>query len=264
MTGSGSRDKRSSHKRVFIIHPLVPEYRQALYEHLYQRLQRHDIELIVLNGEPSPRIRDRHDRIHASWSKSVHTQWFRIGSKELGYRSIRYSDFSLNDYVIVEQALKNIETFPLLFLRLRGRIHLGMWGHGKTYSVKQSHVVRKIKTWITGFSERIFVYTENGKRYLLQSGLPSEQLWVLNNSIDTDQLKSDLASVTDDEILEFETKHGLTTGHTGIFIGGVDESKGIDFLVASAKLISDLDPQFRLLIVGEPGTFMSRHNLASA
>jgi glycosyltransferase involved in cell wall biosynthesis len=251
MVNSHSQAEGVWKKRVIIIHPLVPEYRRTLYEQMYWRLQRHGIELIVLNGNPSPRIRDRGDRIDAPWSRRVKTRWFRIGKKEIGYRSIKFRDLSIRDYVIIEQALKNLESLPLLLLMLLGKIHLGMWSHGKTYSIKQHLMLQRIKTWVTAYSERVFVYTDKGKDYLVQSGLGSDKIYVLNNSIDTDGLKRDLASVTKNEIEEFRRKHALFEGHVGIFIGGVDDSKGIDFLVSAARKICEFDSQFRLLIVGE-------------
>ena len=74
---------------------------------------------------------------------------------------------------------------------------------------------------------------------------------VLNNSIDTSQLRNDLLSVSPEEIRIFEATHGLTPGKNALFLGGVDERKGIPFLVEASRFAAELDPGFRLLIGGD-------------
>lgn len=242
---------KHSQRRVIVIVPLVPEYRRALYAQLHDRLKRHDIDFVVMSGEPSPRIRDRSDRILEDWSRPLTSKWIQVWGKEIGFRTLGYRGLTPYDYVIVEQALKNMETYPLLALMKLGRIHLAMWGHGDTYSVTQSKSLRKLKILIAKSCERVFVYTEMGSQYLIKSGVEEGGITILNNSIDTETLSNDLDLVTDIEKAHLKSKYDLTEGRTALFIGGVDKSKGIPFLVNAAKSIAQIDPTFRLLIVGE-------------
>jgi len=74
---------------------------------------------------------------------------------------------------------------------------------------------------------------------------------VLLNSTDTAALRSDLRAVTDEQLAQFRYRHNLLPGATALFLGGVDESKGINFLIEAARRVAQQIPGFRVLIGGE-------------
>jgi len=74
---------------------------------------------------------------------------------------------------------------------------------------------------------------------------------VLNNTIDTEKLRADLDAVDPRELDGFRREHRLAEGRTALFLGGVDEKKGIGFLLESARIAGELMPGFVLLIAGD-------------
>jgi glycosyltransferase involved in cell wall biosynthesis len=72
----------------------------------------------------------------------------------------------------------------------------------------------------------------------------------VQNSIDTKSLRSAIDRTPSEAEEKFRKLHGLTLGHTALFLGALDESKKLPFLLRSLSLNAIDDPMFRLLIVG--------------
>jgi len=133
----------------------------------------------------------------------------------------------------------------------RNGFGVAMWGHGKTYSTYQPKGLRVAKNSLTRQVEWFFAYTYGGARYVNSHGFPTGHTTILNNTIDTQGLSQDLNSVGLNQVQDFNKALGLTPGRTGIFVGGIDRKKGIDFLVATARRIATDLPGFTLLVGGE-------------
>ena len=59
------------------------------------------------------------------------------------------------DHVIVEQAIKNLETYPLVLRRtVSGGPRIAMWGQGRSFSTAQSPCEASFKQWLTRRCDR--------------------------------------------------------------------------------------------------------------
>lgn len=236
--------------RVFVIHPFVQAYRTALYERLSSELSRSGISVLVVQNQPPPALAARADSTTASWSTPVPTRWLRIKGRDIAVRDLRTLGIAPKDLVIVEQAVKNLETYPLLLRKTFGGPSVAMWGHGRSYSTPQGPALAAAKQWLTRRCDWFFAYTQAGADHVVSHGFPAARVSVLNNTIDTDSLSRDLDAVTDDDVASFAGHHGLTSGRTALFLGGVDRAKGIDFLLEAAIAAEQLLPGFALLVGG--------------
>lgn len=237
-------------KRVIVVPPLVPEYRKGLYDRLANQLADQNIEFTVVENSPAPRLAARADTISADWTLKVPCRWVRFMGRDVAIRDLSALKLREGDYIVVEQALKNLETYPLLARARSTGYKVAMWGHGSTYSTPQAAPLRSIKSRFTNKADWFFSYTERGARYVEGKGFPAERVTVLNNTIDTQALKIHLESVTIGEIQQARIDWELTNGRTALFLGGVDQAKGINFLLQSAKEIQRKLPGFTLLIGG--------------
>jgi glycosyltransferase involved in cell wall biosynthesis len=233
---------------VVIIHPYAQAYRRGLYSRLDERLREVGRELVVVANEPPPRVAQRGDAITASWTKDVECRWLSLGGKYVGYRFLGDLRLDRNDLVIVEQAVKNLETYSLLAANRRGGPGVAMWGHGRSYSEPQGAVLASAKQWLTRRMEWFFAYTDAGAQHVCERGFARERVTVLRNTIDTEDLRARVQAVSD--VASYVDELGLTPGRTALFLGGVDESKGIDFLLDSTRLIADRMPEFTMLVGG--------------
>jgi glycosyltransferase involved in cell wall biosynthesis len=239
--------------RLLIVQPYVPSYRVPLFEGMRAALSDVGIEMAVAAGSPQGEAGLRMDNTMAADTD------FMLSERRLAFGSrsvnVRRLGSALDDFrpnlVIVEQAIKNLETYPVLARHLAHRgPRLAMWGQGRSYSTKQSAIEAGIKQWVTRRSDWFFAYTEGGAEYIAAHGFDASRITVLNNTIDTAQLSAELAEVTDGDLDAFRSQLGLTSGRVGLFLGGVDQHKGIDFLLEAAGLIEQALPGFVLLVGG--------------
>lgn len=250
---SSSRDSgATATTRLLIIQPWVPMYRVPFFDRLDARLSEVGVDLLVAHGIASPSIAARRDAGTGTWAKEIPTRWGRLGGRDVVRRRIgpTLKEFS-PDLVVVEQTLHSTETMRLLAGHALGRYGLATWGHGRTYSSPQSSAVAAAKQWLTQQGDWFFAYTKEGADYVVNRGFPRTRVSVLNNTLDTDRLRADLNAIKPADVDHFRRSHGLEPGKTALYLGGVDESKGIAFLIESARIAAHQMPGFSLLIAGE-------------
>jgi hypothetical protein len=223
--------------KLLVIHPWVAAYRVPFYDRLEKVLAQHDIELLVTRNCAPPSMAGREDMSEGPWARTVPMSWLTFGGREIASRRIGsiMREFQ-PDLVVVEQALHNPETYLLLLRHAAGRYGMATWGHGRSYSSEQSAPVAALKDWLTRRGDWFFAYTQGGADHVVQHGFPRARVCVLNNTIDTDQLRADLDDGDPRELNEFRREHDLTPGRTALFLGGVDQKEGIGFLLESARL----------------------------
>ena len=237
--------------RVALMWPWLPAYQVRLCELSRERLAKSDIDLHVVTGTPPPDRTSRGDARDAEWCTVVPTTWWQVRGKWLPCRRIGPFMRSYNpDLFIVEQAVKNVEVAPYL-VHSHGHPRVGFWGHGRSYSTPQGPTVARVKSALTRRGDWFFAYTSRGASHVIEQGFPATRVTVLNNTVDTHHLKRDLDAVTDEDVARFLQTHGLQAGRTALFIGGVDEHKGIEFLLDAANFVGGALPGFRLIVGGD-------------
>jgi glycosyltransferase involved in cell wall biosynthesis len=154
------------------------------------------------------------------------------------------------DLIIIEHAMRTFLIF--LYLRFRG-FKVALWGHGSNYTSPESTLAKCLKRWVARRCFFYFVYTEGGKRILIEQGLDKSKIHVMRNTISNPFLHAESADQSSLESLknEFISKYDLVGKKVLIFIGGIDESKRLDFLLASFSKVSVLDPNVILLLFGD-------------
>jgi glycosyltransferase involved in cell wall biosynthesis len=232
--------------RVAIIHPWFPQYRVGFFENLVRRGAEEGIEIGVFYGESPPEWRDRNDEGISDGFTRLPTRFFNLRGRTLNHKSLApLCGQGPFDLIIVEQAVRNLESYQLLF----GNVPIAFWGHGKTYTLATGNRQERFKQWLTGKGRWFFAYTQGGVDAVVESGYPRGRTTIVQNSIDTTILKNQIADLSVEELDLFKMKHDLQ-GKTALFIGGLDSSKRLSFLLEAARTAHELDPQFRLLIVG--------------
>lgn len=253
--------------RVAIIQPTIPQYRVPFFTGLIAAAEEEGIQIHVFAGETPTETRARADSSNAAFIRPLKTRELNIRGRSIFYKSTTPIIRGGYDLVILEHAVRNIEVYELL-LRLGGR-RLALWGHGRTYTKSVSPFQEALKYWLARRSTWFFGYTNNGVEAVVAQGFPRHRTTVLNNTIDTAALRSDLSMISESDVVEFSRHHDLR-GQTALYLGGIDADKRITFLLESALTAHDqLCADFRLLIAGN-GTdrplveeFVSRNSWAT-
>lgn len=237
--------------KVLVIQPVLSAYRVPFYERAVPLLAQRGFDLTVAYGTASEQFSQRGDSAEIACGAAVPTRLVGSGVQPWALR--RWQDLTPDpDLVIVQQTVKALETYPLLVRqRLRGRPGVAMWGHGRSYSTPQGRAAAACKQWLTRRCEWFFAYTQGGADHVIAKGFPSTRVTVLNNTIDTDSLRTQLDCVGDADVAAYRVQHGLTAGMTALFLGGVDDAKGFSFLMSATSEAQRMLPDFRLLVAGD-------------
>ena len=152
------------------------------------------------------------------------------------------------DLLILEHAVRNLETYTLI-ARL-GFKKVAFWGHGRTYTKAVPKKQEALKYALARRAAWFFSYTEGGKAALARNGVRAEKITVLGNSFDTSTLSRQLTGISDEDISRFVRNYDLS-GKTALFIGGLDNSKRLPFLIEACDQVAASVEGFRLLICGD-------------
>ena len=235
-----------------MVHPFMAAYRVPLVNEVGRRIQELGGQLVFAESTPSPGLRGRGDVRTSDYGQQVPTRWLSLRDHHVSVRSLGPLVKELApELIVVEQALHSVETYTLLARSLRSEAEVGMWGHGRSYSTPQSATMAEAKQWLTRRTKWFFAYTQAGADHVVAGGFPRVRTTVLNNTFDTEALRSDIAAVTPLEVRDFLEGLDCQPGRTALFIGGVDKLKGIDFLLESTRLAAAQLPGFVLLVAGE-------------
>ena len=240
-------------KKLLILQPYVPEYRVAFFRDLRSALRDKGFELVLAAGRAQGHLEQRgDDRTESMADVLLNSRSVSVGGKTLQVRDVRSVLHQVQpDLVIAEQAIKNTDVYSLLMHQERkGSPRFGLWGQGRAFSTHQGKVGSLLKQWVTRRSDWFFAYTQEGADYVVQHGVPPNHVTVLNNTIDTEQLRRELDTVSEVEIDDFRQRHSLVAGKTALFLGGVDATKGIKFLLDAAENVAQQIHGFRLVIAG--------------
>jgi glycosyltransferase involved in cell wall biosynthesis len=235
--------------RVAIIQPWLPQYRVPFFEELIREAAAIDIDVHVFHGRPPESMAARDDAVETAWATELPTKFFSCRGRTLNWKSLApFRREGPYDLVIVEQALKNLETY---FIRLFGRTkRLAFWGHGKTYTENSMFLVERLKRLLTRSGDWFFAYTLGGAKAVVEAGFAPDRVTILNNSVDTRALQRDISQLDGAVVDDFKQQNNLSD-RTALYIGALDEGKRISWLIQAASLAHELDPDFRLLVVGE-------------
>jgi glycosyltransferase involved in cell wall biosynthesis len=142
------------------------------------------------------------------------------------------------DLVIVEHAFWNWSYIYFPIVKLVGN-QFAFWGHGKTYTKYTSSFSMKIKIALCKIANHYFVYTKGGYEFLTNQGVSREKISIVQNSSRNLVYKDFYSSPS-----------SISSGYkyTALYIGSLDSSKRIDFLISAAEFIHSKLDQFRLKI----------------
>jgi glycosyltransferase involved in cell wall biosynthesis len=152
------------------------------------------------------------------------------------------------DLVIAEHAIRNLVVYKWAFFR-RGPI-LALWGHGKTFTRENTRVEEWIKIQLVKKADWFFGYTQKGVDSVIEHGFDPTRTTVVQNSTDTKELVTLMKSIDNETVEKFKSSMKIEDGPVGVFIGALDLSKRLDFLILAAIEIRKKLDTFQLLIFG--------------
>lgn len=222
--------------RVLVIQDYVPKYREPLFAAIRAELAESGDDLKIVCGEPQGHLSARGDRASHGFDVVPSREVKIPGLGKL--RAHRVGSYvKAADLIVGELATLNATTWELITKKQAAPVIL--WGHGGSFVQKGSLLRASIESLVARNVAHIMTYTSAGKRMLVNNGIPPQKVTAIGNSTNTVPLR--------EEILRGDVRR---KPHHFFYVGGLDESKRIPFLLAAAKYAATISEDFKLTVFG--------------
>lgn len=233
---------------VILIQNRLPRYREDFFCKLFESGKKNNINYELYLNIRRDQSRKDESTLNNSNIKYFSNIEFTLFGRTFGLRKINL-DIIKCDLVICEFGLKNILTILLLkILRIKPT---AFWGHGEHYGKKYTKIEKMFRDRVSKIFSYYFVYTKNGKIHLETIGFKSKNVFLLNNTINERSLINARENTSATEIREFQNRYNINDAKICVFIGSLDTSKRLEFLIEAIKIVKIQNPEFKLLIFGE-------------
>lgn len=239
--------------RVLLVQTYIPEYRSEFFHLLRDELDRTGITLLVASGAPLKQDIERRDEDETFFVDFT----MSLKAVRLGRRTVVLNGISAilresqADFVIMEQAVKNVDSVALMLTsRLVTRHRIALWGHGEARPSEHSKFILSARNFVSKRADWFFAYTEAGASHMTNIGFDQSRITVVRNTLDERKLKADLEGIDDSEVRAFKRHLGISESMVGLFLGGIDQRKGISFLLQAVEEVKRRGIDFHLLVGG--------------
>lgn len=221
-------------KRVLIVQEVLAQYRLPFYEGLRSTLADHAVEVSLAHGSATGARAALRDEALLDWAQFTENSYLGPLVWQPTLRAALQADL-----VIVEHANRHVLNYLLVLLRRlrRPRPLIAFWGHGGNLQAQQGQRWRgHLRQQTIRWPDWWFAYTSGSAERVTSVGFDAARVTVVQNAIDV----SDYLDVA-------RTKRS----HQCVFSGGLHQHKRIAYLLEAARTAADLNPNFRLHILGD-------------
>ena len=237
-------------RTVVVIQRVLPHYRVAFFSRLSYYLRNRGVRLRVLFGQERPGMVPKSVYPDEDWAEFVPNRYWSFSGIELVWQN-GFHMLGTPDLVVVEQANRLLVNYLLLGYRALGRTRMAYWGHGRNFqSPDEQNAKEKIKRRIIKAVDWWFAYTRLSADIVSSGGFPRERITVVENSIDTEDLKSAIEFVSPEQSRLVRERLGIGQGPVALFCGGMYPDKHLPFLLEAAVMVHGRIPGFSLILIG--------------
>jgi glycosyltransferase involved in cell wall biosynthesis len=236
-------------KKIIIIQERLPQYRKEFFNLLKGELIKHNIHLVLIYGKAKSSEALKEDEVDLEWAIKISNRHIRLGKNEFIWQPC-LKTLSNSDMIIVEQANKLILNYFLIFFRKLIKPKICFWGHGTNLKENSSHWKNKFKFLFLKKCDWWFAYTASVKTFLIEKNYPGNRITVVQNAIDTYQIRKYYSEINNNELEELKGQFGIISGNVGIFCGAMYKEKRLDFILQTCYRIKREIPDFQMIFIG--------------
>lgn len=224
--------------------PYVPAYRVPLFDELERQLERQGARLAVYSGTPDRLQAMRGDSATSGrWHRPLSSVRLPVLRWHLEYRKLPRAAKEA-DVLVTELEALNVTGWS----RTR-RQKVVLWGHGKPYVTSAPWLAESIEWSLVRRADHVMTYAPSGRAYLMQKAQVSPRhVTAIGNSTDTEALRAHLRGLSGVELDDLRARYG--NGPTALFVGGLDQSKRIDFVLEAFRQAVSINSDFKLIVAG--------------
>ncbi|MCC7258117.1 MAG: glycosyltransferase family 4 protein [Gammaproteobacteria bacterium] len=228
-----------------IVQRRLTHYRVPFFLSLQGALDAVGLRLRLVVGDPTDGERSKQDEGAIEWAEHVACHYL-LGGK-LCWQSLGPPLVGAT-FVVLTQENRLLANWWQLLGRHPYRV--GLWGHGADLqSCDLKGPAHRWKRFLATRADWCFAYTELSAS-LMQQDVPHERVTVLNNAIDTHELRTNVVKARSRSLPRLRQELGLGDGPVAIFVGSLYGGKRFDLLLEAAATIHARCPDFELMVAG--------------
>jgi glycosyltransferase involved in cell wall biosynthesis len=237
--------------KVSIIQRVLPHYRIPLFKLLEKNLKKYDIEFQLVYGQEYPGTVPITVKIDEKWAHSIDNKYLNVFGIRLVWQPC-LDIINKSDLLIFEQSNSLLINYWLLLKRgCDKNLKLAYWGHGKNLQAKSLKISEYLKRALICQVDWWFAYTDITSYIIKNTEFNSDNITVLNNSIDTLSMRRSIIDLSDHKINQIRDELGLQNSKVALYCGGMYANKNLDFLIEACIAIRNQLPSFHLLMIGD-------------
>ena len=227
--------------RVFIIQPVVPEYRISFFEKVNDFLQ---IEIYCSKIDQLG-VRSIEDLKVYKYINNLSLNCFF--KKTILWQENIKADFKPEDVLVINGNPRFLSNLILLLRAKKAGTTVIWWGHGWSSTSKPWRA--KLRICMTRvLADKVLLYTEKERQSYIKIGFPENKVFALNNGIDTSSSNILRQSISSKNINCFIKSKGFDDKRLVLFVGRLTEKSRGELLI---KALDQLAGDIHVIFVGD-------------
>jgi glycosyltransferase involved in cell wall biosynthesis len=241
--------------RVSFVTLVLAHYRTPFHDLAHDLLASQGVRYELIYSDPIPRLDSTDNSPDLSWAKDrpwvkkVNGYSFQIGPEHLYWQAAIGAVTGSNLTIIGQESRLLFNYWAHLTRSVGSRV--AYFGHGRNFQSGTDTFAARFKAFWATRVDWWFGYTEETRRIVMQYGFPPGRITVLNNSIDTSEIRRAINSIDETQAAIMRANMGIGTNKIGVYVGRLYDIKRIDFLIEAALQVRRQVPDFRLIVVGD-------------
>jgi glycosyltransferase involved in cell wall biosynthesis len=236
--------------RIGVIGGYYPDYRDAVFARLSQHP---DFEFTFLGGSPPTKSFIKASAVKPYDYRPIRTHLIRIPGtpNSISHRSGQLTALLRRkfDALILGNDILAPDVWLCCLLSRVFRVPVCIWGQG--LSRPPSRFRDGLRYGLTTLAGAALFYTDSGRDYWIQRGIPREKLFVAYNALDTDQQIQIRNGATAESLDAFLSKEGLEGRRLVAFLGRLIDKKRPRTFIDSVAKVAEREPAVVGVLIGD-------------
>lgn len=229
-------------KRIAMLFPYAPSYREAIYRKMDACMDVH--WFFAGNAERNLRLLD----YSVLKSCNLGMSEKKVFGPVTRYAGVNNLGLGCYDVIIIAGIIKNITEWILLlkYGRKKKGPKVLLWTHG--WYGKESKFQRVIKKFYFSLADGLLLYGNYAKEGLIKLGVEEKKLFVIHNSLDYDVQLANRIQISETTIFK---EHFHNDYPVLIFLGRLTRIKHLDMLLDAVSILNQQGEKANIVFVGD-------------
>lgn len=153
------------------------------------------------------------------------------------------------DVVIADYYIRLLSIWPMQSLQRKLNASFILWGIG--FHQHPKPLLDRLRLLMVKRTDALLLYSQDGKRRYVEMDVLPEKCFVLQNTVDLEEIESAIAATSDGQVQKRRQRIGSGEGPVLMHIGRLAQNKRLDLLIRAVASLQKQWPAIHLVLIGE-------------